>query len=64
MNCSFMPSELEFYAEKTAVHSGENSSFVRRNFFETAEQSTICSDNNAEKLERECQSIRAEPISC
>jgi len=64
MNWSFIPSELEFYAEKTVVHSGENSSFMRRNFFETFEQSTICSDNNADKLERECQLIRAEPISC
>lgn len=52
MNCSIMPSELEFCAEKTAVHSGENSSFVRRNFFETFEQSTICSNNNFDKLER------------
>ena len=34
-NCSFMPNKLEFYAEKTAVHCGENCSFVGGNFFET-----------------------------
>ena len=34
-NCSFMPNKLEFYAEKTAVHSRENCSFVGGNFFET-----------------------------
>jgi len=32
---SFLGNELQFCAEQTAVHSGENSSFVRRNFFKT-----------------------------
>jgi len=33
-----MPRKLEFYAEKTAVHSGENCSFVSRNFSKATEQ--------------------------
>ncbi len=34
----FLPNELQFYAEKTRVHSGENCSSLPRKLFRTAEK--------------------------